>query len=55
MAKQPEKLTLVADTEMCDALREWALEDGKRPVTSLLRKIVAKALAERRQHDEAAA
>ncbi len=48
MAK-PEKLTLVLDPETRGELAQWAFEDGKRSLTSLLRKIVDKSLAEHRR------
>lgn len=53
MAK-PEKLTVVLDRETRATIAEWALEDG-RPVSNLLRRIVDKACAERRQQQQQAA
>ena len=47
--RNSEKLTVVLDPETRNALREWAYEDGGRSLCSLLRKIVAKSLAERRR------
>jgi hypothetical protein len=46
---KPEKLTLVVEQETREELIAWAREDGKRSVTSLLRSIVDKSLADRRR------
>jgi hypothetical protein len=53
---KPEKLTLVIEPEARHALTEWAREED-RPVANLLRQIVNRSLAQRRQslqHGEAA-
>jgi hypothetical protein len=52
---KPEKLTLVVEQETREELVEWARADGKRPVTSLLRRIVDDALAEHRRQQQGAA
>ena len=43
-----EKLTVVLDPRVRDELTEWAVEED-RPIANLLRRIVSRALAERRQ------
>jgi hypothetical protein len=53
MAK-PEKLTIVLESELRNAVAEWAREDG-RPMSNLLRRIVEKACEQRRQQQSAQA
>jgi hypothetical protein len=45
----------VVEQETREELMEWARADGKRPVTSLLRRIVDDALAEHRRQQHGAA
>jgi len=52
--KSTEKLTLVTDQQTGEELRRWAAEED-RPVANLLRRIVARSLAEHRQQQGAAA
>lgn len=54
MAVKQEKLTLVVEPETSDALREWAIEEG-RPIANLLRRIVNKSVQEHRQQAQGAA
>ncbi len=49
--EKPEKLTLVLEPRTRDELAEWAREEG-RPISNLLRRIVAKSLADRRQQQQ---
>jgi hypothetical protein len=53
MAK-PEKLTMVLESELRNAVEAWAREEG-RPVSNLLRRIVDKACAQHRQQQPAQA
>ena len=52
--QKAEKLTLVVEPQTGEELRRWAAEED-RPVANLLRRVVAKALAEHRQRQGVAA